>query len=330
MPRKPEALLSIRNLVVEHPPVSGSRMPLKAVRGVSLDIEPASIYGLVGESGSGKSSLAHAVMQLVSPAGGQAFFQGVDLFTLNRSALRKARQEIQLVFQDSLASLSPRRTIRQTLLEPLNHFRIGNATMRMEKVMASLETVGLDPALADRFPQALSGGQRQRVAFARAMITEPGLIIADEPVSSLDASVQSRITDLILDLRDRLGIAFLFVSHDLTVVQKLADRVGVMYLGKLVESAPSEELFSKPAHPYTQALLRAVPVADPRHPAPVALSGEPPSPLTPPAGCVFHRRCPDVYEPCSIHEPAESFVIGEKTLQTCEHRVRCHKWNSVI
>lgn len=328
MSHKPEALLSIRNLVVEHPPVPGSRMTLRAVRGVSLDIEPASIYGLVGESGSGKSSLAHAVMQLVPPAGGQAFFQGVDLFTLNRSALRKARQEIQLVFQDSLASLSPRRTIRQTLLEPLNHFRIGNATKRMEKVMASLETVGLDPSLADRFPQALSGGQRQRVAFARAMITEPGLIIADEPVSSLDASVQSRITDLILDLRDRLGIAFLFVSHDLTVVRKLADRVGVMYLGKLVESARGEELFSKPAHPYTEALLRAVPVADPRHPAPVALSGEPPSPLTPPAGCVFHRRCPDVYEPCSTHEPADAFVIGEETTQTCEHRVRCHKWNS--
>jgi oligopeptide/dipeptide ABC transporter ATP-binding protein len=328
MSHNPEALLSIRNLVVEHPPVPGSRMPLKAVRGVSLDIEPASIYGLVGESGSGKSSLAHAVMQLAPPAGGQVFLQGVDLFTLDRSALRKARQEIQLVFQDSLASLSPRRTIRQTLLEPLNHFRIGTATMRMKKVMASLETVGLDPELADRFPQALSGGQRQRVAFARAMITEPGLIIADEPVSSLDAGVQSRITDLILDLRDRLGIAFLFVSHDLTVVRKLADRVGVMYLGKLVESAPSEELFSNPAHPYTQALLRAVPVADPRHPAPVALSGEPPSPLTPPAGCVFHRRCPDVYEPCSTHEPTESFVIGEETLQTCKHRVRCHKWNS--
>ena len=328
MSHKPEALLSIRNLVVEHPPVPGSRMTLRAVRGVSLDIEPASIYGLVGESGSGKSSLAHAVMQLVPPAGGQAFFQGVDLFTLNRSALRKARQEIQLVFQDSLASLSPRRTIRQTLLEPLNHFRIGNATKRMEKVMASLETVGLDPSLADRFPQALSGGQRQRVAFARAMITEPGLIIADEPMSSLDASVQSRITDLILELRDRLGIAFLFVSHDLTVVRKLADRVGVMYLGKLVESARGEELFSKPAHPYTEALLRAVPVADPRPPAPVTLSGEPPSPLTPPAGCVFHRRCPDVYEPCSTHEPADAFVIGEETTQTCEHRVRCHKWNS--
>lgn len=328
MSQKPEALLSIRNLVVEHPPAPGSRTPLKAVRGVSLDIESASIYGLVGESGSGKSSLAHAVMRLVQPADGQVIFQGGDLFTLNRSALRKARKEIQLVFQDSLASLSPRRTIRQTLLEPLNHFRIGNASMRIDKVMASLETVGLDPALAGRYPHALSGGQRQRVAFARAMITEPSLIIADEPVSSLDASVQSRITDLILELRDRLGIAFLFVSHDLTVVQKLADHVGVMYLGKLVESAPRNELFSNPAHPYTQALLRAVPVADPRHPAPAALSGEPPSPLTPPAGCVFHRRCPDVYEPCSIHEPTESVVIGEEALQTCEHRVRCHKWNS--
>jgi oligopeptide/dipeptide ABC transporter ATP-binding protein len=328
MPHKPETLLSIRDLVVEHPPVPGSRNPIKAVRGVSLDIEVASIYGLVGESGSGKSSLAHAILRLVAPVGGQVFFRGTDLFTLNRSALRKTRQEIQLVFQDSLASLSPRRSIRQTLLEPLDHFRIGHASTRIDKVMAVLETVGLDTALADRYPQALSGGQRQRVALARAMITKPSLIIADEPVSSLDASVQSRITDLILDLRDRLGIAFLFVSHDLTVVRKLADRVGVMYLGQLVESGPGQELFAQPAHPYTQALLRAVPVADPGHPAPVALSGEPPSPLTPPAGCVFHKRCPDVFEPCSTQEPAESAVIGEPGLKTCEHRVRCHQWKS--
>ena len=328
MPHKTETLLSIRDLVVEHPPIPGSGKSLTAVRGVSLDIDSASIYGLVGESGSGKSSLAHAVMRLVAPTGGQVIFKGTDLLSLGHSALRKARQDIQLVFQDSLASLSPRRTIRQTLLEPLDHFRIGDASSRMDKVMASLETVGLEPAFASRYPQALSGGQRQRVALARAMITEPSLIIADEPVSSLDASVQSRITDLILDLRDRLGIAFLFVSHDLTVVRKLADRVGVMYLGQLVESAPSEELFARPAHPYTQALLRAVPVADPRHPAPVALTGEPPSPLTPPAGCVFHMRCPDVYEPCSTQEPTESAVIGEQGLQTCEHRVRCHQWKS--
>ena len=326
-PYNPEALLSIRNLEVKHPAVSGSHAELKAVRGVSLDLEPAGIYGLVGESGSGKSSLAHAVMRLVPPAGGQAFFQGVDLFTLDHSALRRARQQIQMVFQDSLASLSPRRTITQTLLEPLNHFGIGNASTRMEKVMASLETVGLDAAMGNRYPHALSGGQRQRVAFARAMITEPSLIIADEPVSSLDTGVQSRIIELIRDLRDRRGIAFLFISHDLTVVRKLADRVGVMYLGELVESGSGEALFSRPAHPYTQALLRAVPVADPRHPAPVALSGEPPSPLTPPAGCVFHMRCPDVFEPCSRDEPAESVLVEEDVRQSCKHRVRCHKWN---
>lgn len=328
MPQSPETLLSIRNLVVEHPPAAGARAPLRAVRDVSFDVESASIYGLVGESGSGKSSLAHAIMRLAPPAGGQAFFQGVDLFTLDQRSLRKARQEIQMVFQDSLASLSPRRTIAQTLLEPLDHFRIGSPSARLKKVMASLETVGLDTAIASRYPQALSGGQRQRVAFARAMITEPRLIIADEPVSSLDASVQSRITDLILDLRDRLGIAFLFVSHDLTVVRKLADRVGVMYLGRLVESGSMEALFSRPAHPYTQALLRAVPVADPRHPAPVPLSGEPPSPLTPPSGCVFHMRCPDIHEPCSSDEPAESLVSDKEEPETCKHRVRCHKWKS--
>lgn len=321
-------LLSIRDLVVEYPAAAGKRKSLLAVRGVSLDIEPGTIYGLVGESGSGKSSLALALMRLVEPKSGQAIYRGADLFTLDPPGLRKARQDIQLVFQDSLAALSPRRTIRQSLLEPLNHFRIGEAADRMDRVTASLETVGLGPELAGRYPQALSGGQRQRVALARAMITEPRLIIADEPVSSLDASVQSRITDLILDLKDRLGIAFLFVSHDLSVVRKLADRVGVMYLGQLVESADVEALFEQPAHPYTQALLRAVPIADPHHPAPVALGGEPPSPLTPPVGCVFHSRCPDVYEPCSNQAPAESVIAGDGAMQTCEHTVRCHKWKA--
>lgn len=327
MPDRRDVLLSLRNLEVEHAGVAGSHAKLRAVRGVSLDIEPGAIYGLVGESGSGKSSLAHAVVRLVPPSGGQALFRGVDLFTLDRRSLRQARREIQMVFQDSLASLSPRRTITQTLLEPLNHFRIGSASTRMQKVVASLETVGLDAALGSRYPQALSGGQRQRVAFARAIITEPSLIIADEPVSSLDARVRSRIIELILDLKKRLGIAFLFVSHDLSVVQKLADQVGVMYLGKLVESGSSQAVFARPAHPYTRALLRAVPVADPHRPAPVALSGEPPSPLTPPAGCVFHMRCPEVFGPCSSDEPSEYLVTGGEASETCKHRVRCHKWN---
>jgi len=322
-----QALLSIRNLVVDYPPVAGSRAPLRAVRDASLDIAHAGIYGLVGESGSGKSSLARAVLQLVTPAGGKALFRGNDLFTMDKQRLRSARRDIQLVFQDALASLSPRRNVRQALLEPLDHFRIGDPAERAEKVMASLETVGLDLALANRYPQELSGGQRQRVALARALITEPKLIIADEPVSSLDVSVQSRIIQLILELRNRLGIAFLFVSHDLAVVRELADSVGVMYLGEIVESGPADQLFARPAHPYTRSLLQAIPVADPGHPPPEVLGGEPPSPLTPPAGCVFHMRCPDVFGPCATDEPAATEITGQEALRTCEHRVKCHKWD---
>jgi peptide/nickel transport system ATP-binding protein len=327
MTQQRQNLLSVRDLVVRYPAGGPSRTPLTAVRGVSLDIAPAGIYGLVGESGSGKSSLAHAILQLVPPAGGQVLFNGQNLVTMKKSQLNVARRNIQVVFQDSLASLSPRRSILQTLVEPLDHFRIGDPASRERKATAAMETVGLDPLVIDRYPQELSGGQRQRVALARALITEPKLIIADEPVSSLDVSVQARIIELILELREKLGIAFLFVSHDLAVIRQLADTVGVMYLGKIVEYAASEQLFARPAHPYTRSLLDAVPVADPAHPAPLVLAGEPPSPLTPPAGCVFHRRCPDSIAPCSSIDPGETSIYGQDS-KTTNHRVRCHLWES--
>ncbi len=322
-----QSLLSVRDLVVHYPAGGPSRIPLTAVRGVCMDIAPAGIYGLVGESGSGKSSLAHAILQLVPPASGQVLFKGQDLVAMKKPQLNAARRNIQVVFQDSLASLSPRRSILQTLVEPLNHFRIGPSSGREEKAAAALETVGLDPVVMDRYPQELSGGQRQRVALARALVTEPQLIIADEPVSSLDVSVQARIIELILELREKLGIAFLFVSHDLAVISQLADTVGVMYLGKIVECAAAEQLFARPAHPYTRSLLNAVPVADPAHPAPLVLAGEPPSPLTPPAGCVFHRRCPDSIAPCSSIEPDEICINGQD-LKNTGHQVRCHLWES--
>jgi peptide/nickel transport system ATP-binding protein len=332
---KGHSLLSVRNLVVRYQAGAKSRTPLTAVRGVSLDITPAGIYGLVGESGSGKSSLAHAIVQLVPPAAGQVLFHGQDLAAMKKPQLNTARSKIQVVFQDSLASLSPRRSIQQTLVEPLDHFQIGVSAGREEKAAAILETVGLDPVVRHRYPHELSGGQRQRVALARALVTEPELIIADEPVSSLDVSIQARIIELILDLREKLGIAFLFVSHDLAVIQQLADVVGVMYLGKIVEYAAAEQLFAQPAHPYTRSLLDAVPIADPAHPQPAVLAGEPPSPLTPPAGCVFHRRCPDVIAACSVMAPAELSIYGEdgspaggQDLPTTDHRVRCHLWNS--
>lgn len=335
MTHQDQSLLSVRDLVVRYPASGKSRTPLTAVRGASLDIPPAGIFGLVGESGSGKSSLAHGILQLVPPAAGKVLFHGQDLVTMKKSPLNVARKKIQMVFQDSLASLSPRRSILQTLVEPLDHFRIGASAGREEKAIAALETVGLDPVVIHRYPQELSGGQRQRAALARALITEPELIIADEPVSSLDASVQTRIIELILELREKLGIAFLFVSHDLAVIQRLADTVGVMYLGKIVEYAPADLLFARPAHPYTRSLLKAVPVADPIHPAPVILAGEPPSPLTPPPGCVFHRRCPDLITPCSSTDPGETLVSGQDSstpglqdLKTTDHRVRCHLWKS--
>ena len=320
-------LLSVRGLVVRYPAGVRSRASLTAVRGVDLDIPPAGIYGLVGESGSGKSSLAHAILQLQPVAAGQALWHGQDLVSMKGSQLRGARKKIQLVFQDPLASLSPRRSVLQTLVEPLNHFRIGQAGKREEQAVAAMETVGLSPDLRHRHPRELSGGQRQRVALARALITEPELIIADEPVSSLDVSVQARIIELILELREKMGIAFLFVSHDLAVIGQLADTVGVMYLGEIVEQGTAEDVFARPAHPYTRALLAAIPVADPDHPRPAVLEGEPPSPLTPPSGCVFHKRCPEPITPCSSIVPTETSLETQDS-QTTDHRVRCHLWNS--
>ena len=299
----------------------------------SLNIPAGGIYGLVGESGCGKTSLAHAILQLTPADSGQVLLGGQDLGAMNRKELGQARRNIQAIFQDPLASLSPRRSVMQTLLEPLDHFRIGDRATRRDQARSALDTVGLDPALAGRYPLELSGGQRQRVAIARSLVTEPGLIIADEPVSSLDVPVQARIIELILRLRDEHGIAFLFVSHDLTAVRQLADTVGVMYLGKIVESAPTARLFSDPAHPYTRALLEAVPVPDPGHSLPVVLAGEPSAPLSPPAGCVFHRRCPDLMPRCSSFEPGEAFICGSneqvsdaRGLKTEAHRVRCHLW----
>ncbi len=326
-----QALLSVRDLEVEYRQ-PGSRRSLPAVRGVSLEVPEAGILALVGESGSGKTSLAHAVLQLLPVAAGTVRFRGRDLDGMDKASLRAVRRRIQPVFQDPLASLSPRRTVQQTLREPLDHFGIGDRGGRLQKAAAALEAVDLEPALLDRLPHELSGGQRQRVALARALVCEPDLVIADEPVSSLDVPMQSRIVDLVRDLRDRLGIAFLFVSHDLSVVRRLADTVAVMYAGQLVETGPASELFEAPAHPYTRALLRAVPVADPGRNPPQVLEGEAPSPLTPPAGCVFHNRCTEAMAECARREPADLPAIhdheqGEEKDQW-QHRVRCHLWNS--
>lgn len=316
-------LLRVRDLVVRYGE-AGSSDTLTAVRGVSLDLHAARIHALVGESGSGKTSLARAILRLLPVSSGQLLFRGHDLVSTEGRALRDARRHIQAVFQDPQASLSPRRSILQTLREPLDHFRLGRRAERDERAAAALETVGLDIEILHRYPHELSGGQRQRVALARALVAEPDLIVADEPLSSLDVSAQSRLIGLVRKLRESHGLAFLFVTHDLSVVRRLADHVSVMYLGEMVESAPAEALFSTPAHPYTRTLLASIPTPDPDSPAPVALEGEPPSALTPPPGCVFHGRCPERIEPCAAIPPRESrpAELGE------EHRVKCHLWNA--
>lgn len=322
-----DILLSARNLTVEYRQAGPGPQKLAAVSDVSLDIRQGDILALVGESGSGKTTLAHAILRLLPVASGRVLFRGRDSADMNRVELLDMRRNIQPVFQDPLASLSPRRTVLQTLLEPLNHFRIGAPGLRKEAAVGAIASVDLDPGLLDRYPHELSGGQRQRIALARALVTEPDLIVADEPVSSLDVSMQARITDMILDLRDRLGVAFLFVSHDLSVVRRLADTVAVMYGGKLVESGPAARIFENPAHPYTRALLHAVPVADPGHPPPQVLEGEPPSLLTPAAGCVFHKRCADVMPGCSGREPGQQTITDTGTDQG-KHQVRCHLYNA--
>jgi oligopeptide/dipeptide ABC transporter ATP-binding protein len=327
MTRPDPPLLSIRDLVVQYDTSGRGKPLLTAVNGVSFDIQAGSIFGLVGESGSGKTSLAQSIVQLVRPAGGQILFRGDELVNMKEAKLREARRNIQLVFQDPLASLSPRRSILQSLLEPLDHFRIGDPGQRRIRALGSLETVGLDQDVQHRYPHELSGGQRQRVALARALVAEPELIIADEAVSSLDVSVQARILELILRLREKTGVAFLFVSHDLAVIQQLADVVGVMYLGKLLEVAPADALFRRAAHPYTRSLLDAVPAPDPGHDRPLVLSGEPPSPLTPPSGCVFHTRCPKAMNQCQSLQPDE-INVSEAGVSHSTHLVRCHLWNS--
>jgi len=324
MVRPADPLLSVRDLVVRHESSHLHGRGITAVRGVSFDILPGQILALAGESGSGKTSLARAILQLLPIESGQIMFRGRDLSSLGRGPLREVRRSVQAIFQDPLASLSPRRNVLQALLEPLDHFRIGPGAERRQRAIETLEMVGLDAALAHRYPHELSGGQRQRVCLARVLVTEPELIIADEPVSSLDVSVRRRIIDLMRDLRDRLGLSFLFVSHDLTDVRQLADTLAVMYLGRLIESGPAADVLGQPAHPYTRCLLASIPFPDPAHASPAVITGEPPSALTPPPGCVFHKRCPERLERCALDRPPETTVTHRGT----EHRVKCHLWSS--
>jgi oligopeptide/dipeptide ABC transporter ATP-binding protein len=299
----------------------GRRPPLRAVDGVSFSLLPGRTFGLVGESGCGKSTLARAILRLIEPTGGSVRLNGRELTTLSHRALKPMRRRMQMIFQDPNSSLSPRRTVGRSLREPLDVHSIGERGERAARVAELLAEVGLDAGAAERYPHEFSGGQRQRIAIARALALRPQLLIADEAVSSLDVSVQSQVLNLLADVQDRLGLGMVFISHDLAVVQHVADDIGVMYLGRLVERAPVQRIFAMPAHPYTRALLEVLPVPDPararrRRPLP----GEVPSPIDPPAGCPFHTRCPEAMEVCRRRAPA-TIDIGTDAEP---HLVNCH------
>ena len=294
---------------------------VKAVDGVSFSLGFGKTLGLVGESGCGKSTLGRAVLQLQKPTGGRVILEGEDLTAAGPARLLEMRREMQIIFQDPFASLSPRRTVAQTIREPLDVHRIGTPAERNAKVEELLQVVGMRPGVMDRYPHEFSGGQRQRIGIARALALNPKLIVADEPVSALDVSVRAQVLNLIAKLQRERGIAFLFISHDLSVVEHVSDHVGVMYLGKLVELAPSREIYRDPRHPYTQALLSAVPVPDPTRKAKrIVLTGDVPSPMNPPPGCPFHKRCPKVMDVCSRVVPP---VVDVGTAER-PHRVACH------
>jgi peptide/nickel transport system ATP-binding protein len=317
-----DALLRVEHLVVEFPLRHG--LKVNAVSDISFDIVAGETLGLVGESGSGKSTTGRAVVQLPRPTSGTVTFDGKDLTKLSGEDLRRMRPQMQMIFQDPISSLNPRRRVRDIVAEGLEIWEIGDRASRAAKVVEVLEAVGIDPANGARRPHEFSGGQCQRISIARAVITEPKLIICDEPVSALDVSVQAQILNLLEDMKARYGLTLVFIAHDLAVVKNVSDRVMVMYLGKLCEVAAPDDLYARPAHPYTAALLAAIPVPDPaaRPDEGKVLGGEIPSPVHPPSGCRFRTRCPKAQARCAEEEP-QVRPVGDATNGT-GHYVACH------
>jgi oligopeptide/dipeptide ABC transporter ATP-binding protein len=306
--------------VSKHYPSRDGHAMVRAVDRVSLALRTGETLGIVGESGCGKSTLARLALRLIEPSGGAVRFAGEDLLALSPGALRSRRRDMQIIFQDPYASLDPRLSVGRLIAEPLAIHRVGDRAWRQRRVAELLELVGLPAEAARRYPHEFSGGQRQRIGIARAIALEPRLVIADEPVSALDVSIQAQILNLLLELKARLGLSYLFISHDLSVVEHVSDRVAVMYLGRVVELADAETLSRAPRHPYTQALLSAVPQPDAaRRQARIVLAGDLPNPEAPPSGCPFHPRCPQALPACR-ERPPETRWLGPGA----DHLVDCH------
>jgi len=296
---------------------------VQAVDGVTFNIYKGETLGLVGESGCGKSTTGRTILQLLEPTAGRVLFEGKDLTQLGKSDLRLARREMQMIFQDPYASLNPRMSVGNIVSEPLVIHNIGNAKSRTERVQELLRVVGLNPYFVNRYPHEFSGGQRQRIGIARALATNPSFIVADEPISALDVSIQAQVVNLMDDLKDELGLTYLFIAHDLSMVRYISDRVAVMYLGRIVELSERDEIFEHPLHPYTQALLSAIPIPNPEKEEKrqrLILEGDVPSPANPPQACRFHPRCRYATEICMEVDPEFRNLGTEKT----DHWVACH------
>ncbi|MGD8998244.1 MAG: ATP-binding cassette domain-containing protein [Anaerolineae bacterium] len=294
------------------------RRKVKAVDGVTFSVPHGTTLGLVGESGSGKTTTGRLIARLTEPTAGQVMYEGEDITGLNGEGLKKMRRDVQMIFQDPSSSLNRRKTAGQIVSEPLRIHRLVPKSEMSARLMDLMEKVGLSHHFLNRYPHEMSGGQRQRVGIARALAVEPEFIICDEPVTALDVSIQAQILNLLMDLQDDLGLTYLFIAHDLSVVKHVSERVAVMYLGKIVEVADKKDLFADPKHPYTRALLRAVPKPDPRAKKRMVLHGEVPSPIDPPSGCRFHPRCPQqIGEICREKEPDQIMLSGGT-------RVACH------
>ncbi len=326
-----DILIRVENLKMYFPILRGLIIQrkigdIKAVDGISFFIRRGETLGLVGESGCGKSTTGRAILQLYRPTGGHVYFDGVDLTQLKGSELRRMRRRMQMIFQDPYASLNPRMTVEAIVGEPLEVHGLARGKEKRERVQELLKQVGLNPYFINRYPHEFSGGQRQRIGIARALAVDPEFIVCDEPISALDVSIQAQIINLLEDLQEQRGLTYLFIAHDLSVVRHISDRVAVMYLGKIVELADRDELYNNPLHPYTQALLSAVPIPDPDVEAKrerIILQGDVPSPANPPRGCNFHTRCPRVMDICREHEPAFVDVGGG-------HYVACFLYSDKI